>query len=91
MSEARDDRFFEKAFQHDLSMEAIAQKKQGLFEKVGIDGLIHKDGKEYDPNDMHEVIPEEQNDLLIRDHPISGARDDTWYESAYLEQVADEH
>ena len=40
---------------------------------------------------MHEVLPEEQNDLQIKDHPISSARDDSWYEQAYIDDVAESH
>ena len=64
---------------------------QELHQHISIDGLIHQNGHLIDPSDMHEVIPEEMNDVLLKDHPISAARDDSWYESSYNEDVAESH
>lgn len=43
---------------------------------------------------MREVLPEETEDVYLRDHedhPISAAKDDAWFEEAYLDQVGEEH
>ena len=49
---------------------------------VAIDGLIHKNGKIFDPTDMHEVSRElsDVTDVQTQDHPISEARDDQQFE-----------
>ena len=55
------------------------------------DGLIHaKDGRVYDPTDMHEVSHDlnDITDILVGDHPISDSRDDKFFEESYLRDVA---
>ena len=98
ISEAKDDRYFEESFQRDQANGKEAQEiKEVKLTKeqashIAIDGLIHKNGKIFDPIDMHEVSREisDVTDVQTQDHPISDARDDMQFEQSVLRDQAAE-
>jgi len=94
MSSSKDDRYFEDSYQKDQLKEktdnhakVLSQKEWSQVNKF--DGLIHaKNGKIIDPLNGNEI--DEMNDVsdvALYDHPLSGSKDDKYFEEAYERDV----